>query len=346
MGGLARKATVIDNLRAQGFDVLILDAGNLLFKKESLGPGTPIEVGKLTAEIIINSFNQIGCHAFSPGSKDFAAGLKFIQEMQMLANFPFISANITDINGNRLFDPYIIVDIQGVSVGIIGIASKFIHPDIFIQDPIESLSNIIADVNNQSDFVVLMFDSDEADLSKLQNTSHPIDLVIRSKSKTRSQDGGNKKIPTYSCGDRGKYLYQFDINITNSNYEFIDLALHENKISRAEKQLNRMRKGNLMTDLKSMYKDDPQSLRKIDTYESQIQSAQKFISQKNINTILTSKHELGKSITDRPDVLKIVDRGKKNIESIHGPQPPPGSPPGHNHKHIPHDHDGDGIPDH
>ena len=116
LGGLARKATIIDNLRSEGFDVLILDAGNLLFKKETLGPGTPTETAKMTAEIIVAAFNNIGCHAFSPGSKDFAAGLDFVQEMQTLANFPFISANIQDINGNRLFDPYLIIDVEGVSV--------------------------------------------------------------------------------------------------------------------------------------------------------------------------------------------------------------------------------------
>jgi 2',3'-cyclic-nucleotide 2'-phosphodiesterase (5'-nucleotidase family) len=61
LGGLARKATIIDNLRSDGFDVLILDAGNLLFKKETLSPGTPTETAKLTAEIIIAAFNDIGC---------------------------------------------------------------------------------------------------------------------------------------------------------------------------------------------------------------------------------------------------------------------------------------------
>ena len=31
-------------MRSEGFDVIILDAGNLLFKKENLGPGTPKEM--------------------------------------------------------------------------------------------------------------------------------------------------------------------------------------------------------------------------------------------------------------------------------------------------------------
>ncbi len=142
LGGLARKATVIDELRSEGFNVLILDAGNLLFKKENLGLGTPLESAKKTAEIIVDAFNKIGCHAFSPGAKDFAAGLNFVQNMQEQADFPFISANIQDINGNRIFDPYIIVDTDDISVGIIGLASSFNHSEVYVQDPKEILNEV------------------------------------------------------------------------------------------------------------------------------------------------------------------------------------------------------------
>jgi 2',3'-cyclic-nucleotide 2'-phosphodiesterase (5'-nucleotidase family) len=313
-----------------------LDAGNLLFKKETLGPGTPTETAEMTAEIIISAFNDIGCHAFSPGSKDFAAGLDFIQEMQILANFPFISANILDVNGNRLFDPYLIADVEGVSVGVIGLASKFIHSDVYIQDPMEALNELVDEVDSQSDVLVLMFDSEEADISKLQASGYPIDLVIRSKSKTRSQDGGKRNIPAYSCGDRGKYLYQFDLTIADPNLQFTDLAVYENQVSQAEKKLNKMRDGNLVTDLYSTYKDDPQSLKKIETYKSQIQSAKVALGN-SVNSIKMSKHELGKTVTDRPDILRIVDDGKAKINNSFGPQPP---------SNIGHDHDGDGIPDH
>ena len=193
----------------------------------------------MTAKIIVSTFNEIGCHAFSPGSKDFAAGLRFIQEIQMQANFPFISANILDINGNRLFDPYIIADVDGVSVGVIGLASKFIHSDVYIQDPIEALNELVDEVISQSDVLVLMFDSEEADIIKMQTSGFPIDLVIRSKSKTRSQDGGRRDIPSYSCGDRGKYLYQFDLTVTDPNEQFTDLSVYENQVSQTEKKLNK-----------------------------------------------------------------------------------------------------------
>ena len=299
----------------------------------------------MTAEIIVSTFNEIGCHAFSPGSKDFAAGLGFIQEMQMLANFPFISANILDVNGNRLFDPYVIADVEGISVGVIGLASNFIHSDVYIQDPIEALNELVDEVSSQSDVLVLMFDSEEADIIKMQTSGFPIDLVIRSKSKTRSQDGGKRDIPSYSCGDRGKYLYQFDLTVADPNEQFTDLAVYENQMSQAEKKLNKMRKGNLITDLHNVYKDDPPSLKKIETYESQIQSAKDAL-KNSVNSIKMSKHELGKTVTDRPDILRIVDDGKAKINNSFGPQPPSGTPPGQNQKNIGHDHDGDGIPDH
>ena len=100
----------------------------------------------------------------------------------------------------------------------------------------------------------------------------------------------------------------------------------------------------MTVDLKTLYKDDPQSIRKIDTYESQIINAKlKIENQQNI--IRVKKHELGKAISDRPDIFKLVEKGKSKIVKIHGPQPPSGTPPG-GHRHIPHDHDGDGIPDH
>ena len=100
-----------------------------------------------------------------------------------------------------------------------------------------------------------------------------------------------------------------------------------------------------MTNLHNFYKDDPQKLKEIDNYESQIESAKKAM-EGNVNTIQMNKHELDKTVTDRPDILQIIDKGKVKISEIHGPQPPSGTPPGKNQKYIGHDHDGDGIPDH
>ena len=98
-----------------------------------------------------------------------------------------------------------------------------------------------------------------------------------------------------------------------------------------------MKQGNLMADLRTLYMDEPQTLKKIDKYESQIESSRDAIA-KGINTISLIKHPLDKTITDRPDILSIVDSGKAERTRLFGPQLP--------EKVMGHDHDGDGIPDH
>ena len=88
-GGLARRATVIDDFKKDVKNHYIVDAGNLLFKKTILEPGISGEVALVNADIILQSFDKIGCHAFSPGSKDFSAGKTFIVEASKKIQFPF-----------------------------------------------------------------------------------------------------------------------------------------------------------------------------------------------------------------------------------------------------------------
>ena len=82
LGGLARKATIVDELVSSNNEVAIVDAGNLFFKKDQLSPGVTTEIASVTADIILNAFNEIGCDAFSPGSQDFALGLDFLLKME------------------------------------------------------------------------------------------------------------------------------------------------------------------------------------------------------------------------------------------------------------------------
>jgi len=253
--------------------------------------------------------------------------------MQTRATFPFVSANIQDINGNRIFDPYIIIDTEGVSVGIIGLASSFNHSEVYVQNPLEALAEVVNEVDAQTDVVVLLFDSKESDVTQLHSTGYPIDLVVRSKAKLQSGDGGNKNIPIYSCGDRGKYIYQFDLTIVQPKAKFLDVSFYEKQISRAQQKLNKMKQGDLMVDLRMLYKDDPLTLKKIDTYEYQIESSKQTLAE-GLNTIILTKHPLDKNISDRPDILSIVDSGKAERERLFGPQLPEKVLPGHEgHNH-------------
>ena len=84
MGGLARKSTIINNLKNKGNAIIVADAGNLFFKKDRISEGVTLETAKETAKIINECFNVIGCDAFSPGSHDFAAGFDFLKGLSFI----------------------------------------------------------------------------------------------------------------------------------------------------------------------------------------------------------------------------------------------------------------------
>jgi len=335
LGGLARKATVISELINNNEDPIILDAGDLYFKKEQIDPGVTLDVAKINAEIITESFNFIGCDAFSPGSKDFAAGLDFLLEQHKNAEFDYVSSNIANNDGELLFDPYTIVNRGNYKVGIIGLSSIFDSQEVLVLDPIESLELVFEEVKDKSDLTILLFNASQQDLTKLYNKGYNIDMILSSKGRTRSSDGGSK-IPTYIAGDRGKILYKFSFNLVDEDLPIVDLAWCENTISRVTDRLNKMKQGNLDVDLYSMYKDDQKTLNRIVAYESQLDRANQLL-ENAINVLDFEKIELDKTIFDRNDILKIVDKGKEKIMEIGGPLlDPSGRLPGdphHGHNH-------------
>ena len=337
LGGLARKATLIDEIDLDK-NSIIIDAGNLLFKDNSVSQGVAYDISKITAEIIINSFNEIGCNAFSPGIKDFSLGLDVIRELEILADFPFISANIKDKTGELLFKPYVIEEIDGIKIGIIGLTSKFINDELIIENPITALSEVIAELSPQVNFTLLLFSADQSDINYLNKESLDLDFIIRSNSTIKSRDGGAKQYPTYSIGDKGKNIFKFEITLNDVNSKnFIDTPRYQNILDRNQNQLNKLKQDNLVADLHEMYKNDDITLNKINTYERLMGEAYDKIGE-SVNTISFTKYELGKNIVGKEEILEIVEYGKGLIEQITGPQMPdskgrfPGDPHhGHNH---------------
>tara|TARA_X000001036_G_scaffold329219_1_gene307880 strand:+ start:3077 stop:4090 length:1014 start_codon:yes stop_codon:yes gene_type:complete len=337
LGGLARKATIIDNVKLEGYNPIIVDAGNLFFKSNKPVVGLNSEINKINANVIVESFNLIGCDALSIGENDLSNGLDYILKLKENANFPFISANLVDKDNNLIFNPYVVVDRGDVRVAFIGLASSFSNSEVSVLDPLTSLKKIIDEVKQKSELIVLLFNADDDDVLELQNSSVSIDLIIRSKSKRRSSDGGKKQIPEYSGGDRGKYLYRLDLSLSESGMGVTDITSQNNIIKNAKKRLDRMKKGDKAINLKEFYKDDEKTLNRIKGYEKQLALAESKLENAS-NTIELTSYELSKEVVSRGDILIIVDDAKEKINLIRGPQPKDSKGRGPEHPHYNHSH--------
>ncbi len=256
-------------------------------------------------------------------------GVDYLTYLKDMSSFPYISANIKNTTGSYIFNPYKIINRDGVKLGVIGLSSVFQKDGITVEDPIESLKKIIEFVNSQSDFVVLLFNASDNDINRFHKSNFPVDIVIQSKSKKRSNDGGSNKTPVYSCGDRGKYVYEFEFNYNDIQNDFADISVYESTVKLMDRKINNLSKHNNQPE-----NEEAQKI-KLENYSNQKLEAEEKINSAE-NTIIINKIELGKKIIDDPVILKIVDSGnmKKNLLN---PQPQPGTKnpkhgqPGHKH---------------
>jgi len=148
MGGVAARAAVIKEIRAEAEHILLLDAGDIF-------QGTPY-FNIYKGEPEIKSMSLMGYDAATMGNHDFDAGLENFATQLTHAKFPFIVCNYdftnTPMEGKSI--PYKIITKGNIKVGIlgIGIEGKGLIPDNLFgntvyKNPIECANKTAAEKN-------------------------------------------------------------------------------------------------------------------------------------------------------------------------------------------------------
>ena len=121
IGGAGLLKYVKDSKKNSDSEVLIFDAGNF-FQGHPYG----MSDGGLD---IINWMNEVGYTALVPGENDFILGQDNLNNLANQANFPFVMSNLIcdncDLKSENI-KQYIIKEINGVKIGIIGIVNSAI----------------------------------------------------------------------------------------------------------------------------------------------------------------------------------------------------------------------------
>ena len=139
--GLARTAAIIEGIRAEAGNAILVDNGDVI-QGNPMGDYIAYEKG-LDDEPhpVIAAMNTLGYEAGTLGNHEFNYGLDFLEKPLAGANFPFVSANIVraDGNGAPYIEPYRIVDREltdgegnthTIRLGFIG----FVPPQIMTWD--------------------------------------------------------------------------------------------------------------------------------------------------------------------------------------------------------------------
>ena len=113
--GYTGLATVKNALEAQGKHVVLVDNGDAV-QGDTIGTLS-------NGEYIIDIMNEVGYDVATPGNHEFDYGMDQFFALTEKANFPYVSANFVDSDGNTVLDPYVIKDVAGVKIAFVGIST-------------------------------------------------------------------------------------------------------------------------------------------------------------------------------------------------------------------------------
>jgi 5'-nucleotidase len=144
-GGFARRAALVDMIRKDETNVLLLDAGDIF-------QGTPY-FNFYGGELEFKLMSRLKYDAATLGNHDFDNGIEGLVKQLPHASFPFVNANY-DFSNTLLKDkikPYVIKEMEGIKVGIFGVGIELaglvdpkLYGEIQYTDPISCANTIAA----------------------------------------------------------------------------------------------------------------------------------------------------------------------------------------------------------
>lgn len=208
VGGYGAIASLIDSLSTA--QTLVLHSGDVF-------TGTPY-FSNYHGQASLKLLNMLPLTAMCLGNHEFDAGLASIDEFIQKANFPILSANIEQAKLNKHILPYVIKEIEGVKVAIIGLTTSAV-PQIFFTDwggtihpPKPILAKLLADFKKQKikHIIVLSHLGIETDI-QLAKELNGIDVIIGGHSHTLMGDfrgigWGSRAYPLVVNGAMGRTL--------------------------------------------------------------------------------------------------------------------------------------------
>jgi 5'-nucleotidase len=178
----------VRDLRENQKGVLVLDSGDLLFKKYF----HPVPENELKgmgekANLIIETFNSMDYDAVAIGDDDLTLGKEFLLEISRKANFPFLCSNLLDeASGKTLFQTSLIKEIQGLRIGIFSLLSPdfFTNPSdprrkgLNIRSPIETAQAMVNTLKPDTDLIILLSHLGYAKDIELAQTVQGINIIV------------------------------------------------------------------------------------------------------------------------------------------------------------------------
>jgi len=199
--GLARTASIVNQIRAEASNSMLLDNGDLI-QGNPMGDYIAYERGmpEGAEHPMVQAMNVMGFDAATIGNHEFNYGLDFLLNSTASASFPWVLANVateqgaTILQDKTLYQPYLILDrtltdgagqTHAIKVGVIGFTPpqimnwdrRHLEGNVQVRDIVETARAFVPQMKEQgADIIIALSHSGIAqhDGEMLENASVPL----------------------------------------------------------------------------------------------------------------------------------------------------------------------------
>lgn len=316
-------------MKKEGRKILLLDTGNLLFRKLPQTE-TKRRDALLRVDLLIQSYNEMGYEVVNVGEKDLMMGLKFLSDASQKAKFSFVSANLVDKKtGKGVFKPYVIKEIAGLKIGIFGLLDDAFNstlqerdPGLSILDPFSTSKTLTKSLREYCDFIVILSQLGESKDKKLARENRDIDLILGGGGESkRAVTERVDEVPIYRLEPRGGYLGRID-------YSFVDIKkpikfLISSERDEVEKRKERLiaRAMQIKSEMAKSGKQDEMKVKELKFLESKQKELEKTLvafEDKNFYKHVAIPVQL--AVADDPKIIKELEMYRAESAKLYKPK--------------------------
>ncbi len=276
-GGLARRDHYIKKVREEAQNLLLLDGGDALIMSYFDRPSER-EKARKRAEFVLRVYEKMGYNAINIGDTDLGLGIEYLKALQKNSKIPFLSANLKEKKtGSPIFKSHLIIEVDGMKIGIIGLLTPDIHPFIqkelksyFVEDPIKASLETINRYLAGCDHIIALAHLTPTEIQTFTERIPKISVVI----------GGNDRSfifpkqfhnSIYVQTDAfGAHIGKMNLRLLKGSNEFVDVlpqTMIQKNIKEIQKRMKEPQHAKEIENPKEMMKQFNEQLKKMPSTE-------------------------------------------------------------------------------
>lgn len=174
VGGIARRSTVIEAVRAKHPGVILLDAGDIF----AVGS----EGADRNNRSLAQAMSSLRYDAVGLGSRDLQIGGARLKELATMARLPLVCSNLEFSPGEPAWiAPYILLERENVTVAVLsltGSSGKIAIPGVRIVPARDAIQRLMPEIRAKADCVVLLTQLSRVEVDALLESVEGVDVAL------------------------------------------------------------------------------------------------------------------------------------------------------------------------